>query len=143
MDCIACVWHEHRQQTAVSIKLEPRTDNSLQLLLLIYADTLSSVDHLLPLRLLGDTAPNGKKKKKNARSLRTEYVLIYFAYTTRTHNTEFPCAAHLHVARSSVYTVLEGWPAVTRSPYSDLLSISQQDGGKTEKEVRHMPHIQA
>lgn len=104
---------------------------------------------LTPYRVLTTFCPSGfwetlhrMRKKKNARSLRTEYVLIYFAYTTHTHNTEFPCAAHLHVARSSVYTVLEGWPAVTRSPYSDLLSSSQQDGGKTEKEVRHMPHIQ-
>lgn len=59
------------------------------------------------------------------------------------HNTESPCAAHLHVARLSVYTVLEGWPAVTRSPYSDLVSSSQQDGEKTEKEVRYTPHVQA
>lgn len=132
MDCTACVWHEYRQQTAVSIKLEPRSDNSLQLLLLIYADTVSKVDHLLPLGLLGDSAPNLGGVGGGARSLQTEHVLIYFAYTTHTRNTEFPCAEHLHVARSSDCTVLEGWPAATRSPYSDLLSSSQQDGGKTE-----------
>lgn len=56
--------------------------------------------------------------------------------------TEFPCAVHLQVDGSSVYIVLEGWPAVTRSPYSDLLSSPEQDQGKTEKEVRQKPHFQ-
>lgn len=63
MECTACGWHEYWQQTAVSIKLEPRSDNSLQLLLLIYADVRSNVEPPPgPLRLQGDTAPSELKK---------------------------------------------------------------------------------
>lgn len=64
MECTALAWQEYRQQTAVSIKLEPCSDNSLQLLLLIYADARSNVEPpSAPLRLLGDTVPGEKINK--------------------------------------------------------------------------------